>query len=662
MNRKLLLIALVLAAALTVLGLRHGLSAAAPSPAPGHAPPIEEYATHFSTALVTPTWRVILGGGGKDIELHDVDMVSPEEGWAVGVTGPTSFGVMMHYTNTTWSRVSHLTGTYGINAVKMISPTEGWAVGYVNCSYGCDHNLLLHYTTNTGWQTATLPASPGPDSRQGFFDLDIKGTTGWAVGGYAFYPDNNYFFQFDGSGWTPITAPLQTGVGVSVIDANEAWAVGGGSLAHYLNSHWLYVSPGLPANTFLQGIDMLDANEGWAVGYTRVSVSPSVYQCTIVHYTGGTWVPIPCSSSSRLYSVGMRSANDVWAVGENGLVLHYNGSVWSQVPVPAGTASLRSVRLEGADDGWIVGSGGMILRLVGGNWVRVAGSEFTFGGMDAVGPAEVWYGGVDGQLVQWQNGMLVTRTTPVAASINVLEMVSPTLGWAYARSNTGRYILKYSDVGWTVVPTTAIVSAISAVASEDAWFVMDTRSILHYHSGTWQYESVPLNSRFYSISMLDADHGWAVGNGVYTYSAGSWVAATPPLTDVTVSTIIAVSPDEAWVAGYIGACTPDGCPISSRLYHFAGGMWEAIPTPDWQIFYSISKVSATEWWATGRLNNWQYAFLHYKDGDYAIVPAVGEDVTGVSMLPDGSGFARGVGSLLQLNIFTHQVYLPIVIR
>jgi hypothetical protein len=163
--------------------------------------------------------------------------------------------------------------------------------------------------------------------------------------------------------------------------------------------------------------------------------------------------------------------------------------------------------------------------------------------------------------------------------------------------------------------------------------------------------------------MLDADHGWAVGNGVYTYSAGSWVAATPPLTDVTVSTIVAVSPAEAWVAGYrFGPCTLTECPIFSRLYHFFGGEWHAIPTPEWQVFYSISKVSDSEWWATGRLNNWQYAFLHYKDGDYTIVPAVGEDVAGISMLPDGYGFARGVGSLLQLNIFTHQVYLPIVTR
>ena len=83
---------------------------------------------------------------------------------------------------------------------------------------------------------------------------------------------------------------------------------------------------------------------------------------------------------------------------------------------------------------------------------------------------------------------------------------------------------------------------------------------------------------------------------------------------------------------------------------------------NWLAFYDISKVSVTEWWAAGKLTTMEYAFLHYKDGTYTVVPAAGEDVIGVSMLPDGSGFARGVGSLLQLNTLTNRVYLPIVIK
>jgi 4-amino-4-deoxy-L-arabinose transferase-like glycosyltransferase len=57
-----------------------------------------------------------------------------------------------------------------------------------------------------------------------------------------------------------------------------------------------------------------------------------------------------------------------------------------------------------------------------------------------------------------------------------------------------------------------------------------------------------------------------------------------------------------------------------------------------------------------------HAFLHYKDGMYTTVPAAGEDVKAVSVLPDGSGFASGVGSLLRLTDLPNQVYLPLISR
>jgi len=124
--------------------------------------------------------------------------------------------------------------------------------------------------------------------------------------------------------------------------------------------------------------------------------------------------------------------------------------------------------------------------------------------------------------------------------------------------------------------------------------------------------------------------------------------------------VIGMSPDEAWVAGYSVICTPGGCPASPHLLHFSGGTWTSPATSNWQIFSHISKVSATEWWATGRLITGEYAFLHYKDGTYKTVSAAGEDVIGVSMLPDGTGFARGVGSLLKL--LQYGVHLPVVLK
>jgi hypothetical protein len=282
---------------------------------------------------------------------------------------------------------------------------------------------------------------------------------------------------------------------------------------------------------------------------------------------------------------------------------------------------------------------------------------------------EAWYGGKAGQLYQWKDGTILTYTSPLTYPIAALDMVSPTMGWASVDEPLYK-ILRYSDGAWTAWTVNSSVRTISALGREDAWFGTWSDGFRHYNAGVWESQSVPYGYHVNSISMLDSNHGWAsvwgnLQSRIYSYTNGLWSTITPTL--MVTGTwgelkIIGVSPDEAWVAGWSMNCTAVDCPATPQLHHFSSGTWTSISTPDWLGFYDISKISATEWWAAGKLTTMEYAFLHYKDGTYTVVPAAGEDVIGVSMLPDGSGFARGVGSLLQLNIFTHRVYLPIVTR
>ncbi len=692
MTRKLLLAAFLLTLVLTAFVVHHQLTNAAPNtaPPPRHAPSLEEYAANLAplSAPLTLTWQVVAGGGGQDVNLLDVDMVTPTEGWAVGATGPTSYGVIMYYTHTTWSRATVPTGTYSINSVAMISPTEGWAAGYMMCSFGsCHQGLLMHYTLNTGWHTVTLSYRPGGASWDWPRGMDIKGTAGWMVG-------SDTFFQLNGTSWTPITAPISAR-GVSVVSANEAWAAGqdeygNPGLAHFSGSSWSVESPmGLPYNTRLTSIHMLNANEGWAVGYVSSSGPPPTYHCATLRYFAGVWSSVACPSSTRLRSVYMRSSNDVWAVGDLGPMLHFNGSTWTPVTPPPGASSLYSVRLVGTDDGWAVGKDGIILRLVNGDWSLAAGSNLRVQSVDSVSTYEAWYGGADGELYQWKNGTVITHTSGTPLEIIALDMVSPTVGWASAGTspyNSGaNYILQYLDGTWTITSTGVYkVNEISMIGPEEGWFSTSRDgSLLHYKDGKWEWQPIPRQSPYTfayvtSVSMLDADHGWAAGRSetgysgvdaverVYTFTAGSWnmVASTPQITaSFETLSIMGISPDEAWVVGWSYTCTAEGCPARALLFHFSAGTWSSLPVPDWLAFFDINKVSTTEWWAAGKLTTMEHAFLHYKDGIYTIVPAAGEDVLGVSMLPDGTGFAKGVGSLLQFTMARpYRVYLPLVIK
>jgi len=71
----------------------------------------------------------------------------------------------------------------------------------------------------------------------------------------------------------------------------------------------------------------------------------------------GSWSTATSPTGEILLSVFMVSASDGWAVGGNGVILHYSGGSWSVVTSPT-TDNLRSVFMVSASDGWAVGFGG----------------------------------------------------------------------------------------------------------------------------------------------------------------------------------------------------------------------------------------------------------------------------------------------------------------
>lgn len=62
-----------------------------------------------------------------------------------------------------------------------------------------------------------------------------------------------------------------------------------------------------------------------------------------------------------LAAVWGSSASDVFAVGQAGTILHYNGSTWRRMP--SGTATgLKGVWGESTGEVFAVGSGGIVLH------------------------------------------------------------------------------------------------------------------------------------------------------------------------------------------------------------------------------------------------------------------------------------------------------------
>ncbi len=95
------------------------------------------------------------------------------------------------------------------------------------------------------------------------------------------------------------------------------------------------------------------ANDIWAVGAQGV----------IRHYTGGdAWTVVPSPVTEDLHGVWGSRADDVWAVGDDGVVLHWDGTAWSVIPTPYGLENrprLYAVAGVGTDV-WIAGEGTLL--------------------------------------------------------------------------------------------------------------------------------------------------------------------------------------------------------------------------------------------------------------------------------------------------------------
>lgn len=146
---------------------------------------------------------------------------------------------------------------------------------------------------------------------------------------------------------------------------------------------------------------------------------------------GPQFLPIAVEGLSdpkpNFFGIWGTSTSDFFLVGERGTIAHWDGSAWTLQPTPPGTPDLRSVwgrktmgDLPAADDVWAVGNGGTVLHYTQGSWVSETST--TTNDLHAVagrggGNARVWAVGVD--------GVVATK-----------DLTAPTARWEQQRANT----------------------------------------------------------------------------------------------------------------------------------------------------------------------------------------------------------------------------------
>jgi len=90
----------------------------------------------------------------------------------------------------------------------------------------------------------------------------------------------------------------------------------------------------------LQGIHGLSSNNMVVVGASYNSI---LFKGFAAIWNGSAWHDISPPNSMGLNSVWMKSSNDIYAVGEGGTLLRFDGAKWDSLPSPTDLAILRLV-------------------------------------------------------------------------------------------------------------------------------------------------------------------------------------------------------------------------------------------------------------------------------------------------------------------------------
>jgi hypothetical protein len=272
-----------------------------------------------------------------------------------------------------------------LTGASYVSASQTWAVGSVS-SQGSANRTLTERFDGSAWSVVASPnQGSGNNSLNG---VSMIPGAGWAVG----YAQNGPFqplaLQWNGTQWSTVSsgsfAHDALFTGVDTLAGGSAWAVGFQLTADGTRRTLIEHSTGGALTTVtspndgttgtdntLTAVSGTQATGLWAVGYRMSSagLKPLVLRYdttkpspTWVSVSGAGGVPSPGKVETVLTGINVLSAGNVWAVGyytdgsaERPLALHWNGTKWSNSPIP-GAGALRKVTVITSGNVWATGT------------------------------------------------------------------------------------------------------------------------------------------------------------------------------------------------------------------------------------------------------------------------------------------------------------------
>ncbi len=306
----------------------------------------------------------------------------------------------------------------------------------------------------------------------------------------------------------------------------------------------------------LDGVAAVSGSDAWAVGNLTQNDSQ---QILMLHWNGKAWSrvtqPSVLTSAGGLSAIKAVNAKDVWAVGSTGsasgtthtLLLHWNGSAWSQVTTPGSVKDgvLTAVTAT-TSGGWAVGYVSasaevnyqtLVFRLSGSKWSRAStklGNGVALTGVATTSKGTAWAignatGMIYGTVAHW-NGKTWNwlKSFPVQGLYHGLYGIAAGpggIGFAVGYNGnvpeTPAISMKWTGKAWVKAtvdaPEGSGLNAVTFAPGGTAWAAGEAGShpmILKWNGKEWTRVTGPSSGWIDGLGFSAASYGWAVGSAI----------------------------------------------------------------------------------------------------------------------------------------------------
>lgn len=276
--------------------------------------------------------------------------------------------------------------------VTALSPVDAWSVGYWRNEPSGIGSLAIHWD-GSSWDLVDLPNTSHLGTMPQTLGVDHAPNGDVWVAGYlsTTYPTNNL----------PLVLRRRGG------NWDRVETVTLRPMTEY---------PYSARGGFANDVAVVTENDVWVVGVANGFGDAQTSSVPMaLHWDGSDWtdVPVPIISNRHheLNDVVAISSDDVWAVGDyrfiagafRGVTYHWDGSEWSHIPSPVEDipqSDLVDVVATGPNNVWALGGSAdqiVLMHWDGSSWSLMEPPPHSVGGcIAAVAPDDLWVSGWNG--------------------------------------------------------------------------------------------------------------------------------------------------------------------------------------------------------------------------------------------------------------------------